>query len=42
MGNQKGHGGSFRDKLTTIDESGKRVWILPENQRGNGLTEDKL
>lgn len=34
MGKQKGHGGSFRDKLTTVDESGKRVWIFAKKPKG--------
>ncbi len=34
MAKQKGHGGSFRDKLTTVDESGKRVWIFAKKPKG--------
>jgi cytochrome c oxidase accessory protein FixG len=31
----EGHHGSFRDKLTTVSEDGKRVWIYPKKPKGN-------
>ena len=32
--NGEGHHGSFRDKLTTVSEDGKRVWIYPKKPKG--------
>jgi len=32
---QNGHHGSYRDKLTTVDESGKRVWIFARKPKGS-------
>ena len=29
-----GHKTSFRDKLTTVDEKGKRVWVFPKKPKG--------
>jgi len=31
---QNKHKGSFRDKLTTVDDSGKRVWIFAKKPKG--------
>ena len=32
--NGEGHHGSFRDKLTTVSEEGKRVWVYPKKPKG--------
>ncbi len=32
---QTNHKGSYRDKLTTVDESGKRVWIFARKPKGS-------
>ncbi len=35
MSNEAKESGSYRDRVATIDESGKRVWIFPKKPSGN-------
>jgi len=35
MENEVDNTGSYRDRISTVDESGKRAWVFPKKPKGN-------